>query len=70
MINFFEGFDEVEEAVEESVDVLFRPYDDVLDVVDGLSELELRESAALRLGESVVWGMSLSELVEWYNVST
>lgn len=57
------GLDVVENTV-------VQPIDDALEVVDGLTEGELRESAALRLGSSVVEGMLLSELIEWYNTST
>ena len=49
-----------------ALDAVTQPVADALDVVDGLSEGELRERAALRLGADVVAGMAFSELVEWY----
>jgi hypothetical protein len=68
MFNFIEDF--IDDPVGETLDRVTQPFDDAVEVVDGLTELELRESAALRLGADVVYGMMLSELVEWYNTST
>lgn len=64
-------FDELYDLATEALDrTIVQPFDDAVEVVDGLTELELRESAALRLGQNVVEGMLLSELIEWYNTST
>lgn len=51
-------------------DMIVQPIEDAAEVVDGLTELELREAAAMRLGKTVVEGMVLSELIEWYNDCT
>lgn len=40
------------------------PVRDGLDVLQGLSEGELRHRAALRLGADVVAGMAVSEIIE------
>jgi len=64
-------FDELFDIAEDIFDrTVAQPIDDVVEVVDGLTELELREAAAVRLGSTVVEGMLLSELIEWYNTST
>jgi hypothetical protein len=64
-------FDELFDVAEGIFDrTVAQPIDDVVEVVDGLTELELREAAAVRLGSTVVEGMLLSELIEWYNTST
>lgn len=41
-----------------------QPLRDGLDILDGLSEGELRTKAIARLGADVVGGMALSEIVE------
>ena len=59
--------DFAEDPIGTSVDVATQPIRDGLDIIDGLSEGELREKAALRLGADIAGGMALSELAEWYN---
>jgi hypothetical protein len=49
------------------VDSVTQPFEDAYDIVDGLTEGELREEAAARLGSQVVMTMTTAELVEWYN---
>ena len=52
-----------------ATDVILSPLrtvEDVVDVVEGLTEGELREKAALSLGVDVVTGMALNEIIEWY----
>ena len=49
-----------------SFDVATQPIRDIVIVVDGLLEGELREKATMRLGADVVSGMALSELIEWW----
>ena len=44
-----------------------RPIADGINVVDGLTEGELRIKAAARLGVDAVSSMALGELVSWYN---
>ena len=64
-------FDEHYDLATEALDhTIVRPFEDAVEVVDGLTELELREAAALRLGATVVEGMILTELIEWYNDCT
>ena len=46
------------------IDVATAPIRDGLDVLDGLTEGEIRMKAAARLGTDVVAGMALSELLE------
>jgi len=46
------------------VDIATAPMRDGLDVLEGLSEGELRAKAAMRLGADVVAGMALSEVLE------
>ena len=58
--------DFVEDPIGTTVDVVTQPVRDGLDIVDGLTEGELREKAILRLGADVVAGMAVSELIEWY----
>ena len=57
----------IEDPVGKTVRTVTQPVRDGLDVVDGLTEGELRTKAALRLGADVASGMALSELIEWYN---
>lgn len=40
------------------------PIDDALDVLDGLTEGEIRTKAAARLGADVVAGMALDEVID------
>jgi len=49
-----------------AIDVVTQPVRDGLDLVDGLTEGELREKAAMRLGTEVAAGMAVSELIKWY----
>jgi hypothetical protein len=48
------------------VDSVTQPFEDAYDIVDGLTEGELREEAAARLGAQVVMTMTTAELIEWY----
>ena len=73
MFGFIEGvFDSVVDTVDEFVedpigkttDMVLQPVVDAADVLDGLSEGEIRTQAALRLGTDVVAGMALSEILE------
>lgn len=47
-----------------AVDAVTSPVVDVCDVLQGLTEGELREKAALRLGADLAAGMAVSELIE------
>lgn len=47
-------------------DVALQPVRDAVEIVDGLTEGELRTRAAVRLGADIAAGMALSELIEWY----
>ncbi len=44
--------------------VALAPVDDALDILDGLTEGEIRTKAAARLGADVVAGMALSEILD------
>lgn len=61
--------DEIDEFIDDplnkTVDVATQPMRDGLDILDGLTEGEIREKAALRLGTDVVAGMALSEIIEY-----
>ncbi len=46
------------------VDIAVSPLQDAVDVLDGLTEGEIRVKAAARLGADVVAGMALSEILE------
>lgn len=48
-------------------DIVTKPLRDGLEIVDGLTEGELRTKAIASLGADVVAGMAVSELIEWYN---
>lgn len=58
----------VDEAVSDpigfTVDTVTQPIVDTIDVLEGLTEGELREKAALRLGTDAVAGMATNELIE------
>lgn len=58
--------DFVSDPVGTVIDTATQPIRDVADVVDGLTEGEIRERAALRLGADYVAGMAMSEIIEWY----
>ena len=56
----------VSDPVGFAVDTVTQPIRDAANVIDGLTEGELRLKAAARLGTDVALGMSVSELIEWY----
>ena len=56
----------VEDPIGKTVQIATQTIRDGLEIVDGLTEGELRHKAALRLGADVVSGMALCEIVEWY----
>lgn len=58
--------DFVDDPIGTSVDMATKPLRDALEVVDGLTEGELRTKAALSLGADVAAGMAVSELIDWY----
>lgn len=45
-------------------DIVTSPITDTLDVLEGLTEGEIRVKAAARLGADVVAGMALSEIID------
>lgn len=61
-VNIVSNF--VEDPVGTTVDIVTQPITDSVDVLEGLSEGELRTKAALRLGVDVVAGMALSEVID------
>mgnify|MGYP003660050391 CR=1 FL=1 len=46
------------------IDIVTSPITDTLDVLEGLTEGEIRTKAIARLGADAVGGMVLSEIVE------
>jgi len=46
------------------LDTVTAPVNDVIDVLEGLTEGELRTKAALRLGTDVVTGIAFNEVLE------
>lgn len=46
-------------------DMALQPVRDGIDILEGLSEGELRERAITRLGADVVGGMALAEVIEY-----
>lgn len=64
-------FDTLSDFVDDPIGVSIRtttqPLRDTLEIVDGLTEGELRLQAAARLGADIAGGMALNELVEWYS---
>ena len=59
--------DFVDDPIGTTVDTVTKPVRDGITVIDGLTEGELREKAALRLGADIASGMALSELIDWYS---
>lgn len=65
--NLLNGISEfAENPLKKTADLVTQPVRDALTVIDGLTEGELREKAAIRLGMDVAAGMALSELIDWY----
>ena len=65
--NIFDTIDDfVSDPIGTTVDVVTQPLVDSIDIIDGLTEGELRYKAMLRLGTDVAVGLSVSELVELY----
>ena len=58
--------DFVASPIKTSIDIVTQPVVDIVDVLDGLTEGELRHKAALRLGADVASGLALNELIEMY----
>jgi hypothetical protein len=57
--------DFIDDPIGKSYDMVTAPIVDTLEVLEGLTEEEIRTKAALRLGADVVAGMALSEVVEY-----
>ncbi|MCK5603395.1 hypothetical protein KAR91_16035 [Candidatus Pacearchaeota archaeon] len=58
--------DVIDDPIGTVVDHVTQPIRDVVEIVGGLTEGELRVFAAVRLGTDVVAGMGTSELIKWY----
>ncbi len=56
--------DFMDDPIGTSVDMALSPVRDGLDVLEGLTEGELRVYAAARLGADVVAGMAVSEIID------
>lgn len=59
--------DAVTDPIGTAVDVALAPVRTGVDIIDGLSEGEIRVMAIASLGLDVAVGMGSSELLEWYN---
>lgn len=46
------------------IDIALSPLDDAIEILEGLTEGELRERAILRLGASAIVGLDASEIIE------
>lgn len=53
----------IEDPFSVAVDAVTQPVIDAADILDGLTEGEIREKAAIRLGVDVVSGMALGEVI-------
>lgn len=72
--NLFESIRSIIEALAESpvdktVDIITKPGRDALEIIDGLTESEIRGRAIIFLGIDVVSGMGVSDLLDWYILS-
>lgn len=47
-----------------TANIVLQPVSDTVEIFEGLSEGELREKAAIRLGADIVSGMTLSAVIE------
>ena len=56
--------DFIEDPVGTSVDMALSPVHNTIDILEGLSEGELRAIAVARLGADVACGMALSEIID------
>lgn len=64
-----EACDFIDRPLSKTVEVVTQPVRDGLNVLDGLSEGEIRTMAIARLGADVVAGMALSEMIDILNNS-
>lgn len=70
---FSKLFDEVSSFIknpyDKTIDIITQPIKDCCEIVDGLTEGELRGKAIIRLGADIVAGMTLDEVIGWYLIS-
>ena len=52
------------DLIEDIMGVVLSPLDDAIEILNGLSEGELREKAILRLGVDAIVGLGTSEIIE------
>ena len=64
-----ETCDFIDRPVSKTVEIATQPVRDGLDVLDGLSEGEIRTMAIARLGADAVSGMALGEVIDMLNNS-
>jgi hypothetical protein len=57
--------DFIDDPFETILNIATQPISDGVEVLEGLTEGELRHKAALRLGADIALGMAVDELVEW-----
>ncbi len=66
IFDFIPDADDISNIVKKGMGMVTQPIRDTVEVVDGLTEGELREKAVIRLGADAAGGMALSELIELY----
>jgi len=57
----------IDDPIGETLRTVTAPLRDTIEIVEGLTEGELRIKAAARLGADVASGMAVGELLDWYN---
>ena len=66
MFGIFDAIEDfIEDPIGETVSIVTQPVRDSLDILQGLSEGELRVRAATRLGADVVSGMALGAVIDY-----
>jgi hypothetical protein len=56
----------IDDPVNETVNTVVSPVTNAIEIVDGLTEWELRERAVISLWADVAWPMGTSELIDAY----
>ncbi len=59
----------IKNPVKTTVDIATQPLRDWLDIIDWLTEWELRTKAIARLWVDIAWWMAVSELIDWYKTN-
>lgn len=67
MSDFLDDF--IKNPIKTSIDIAMQPLNDGLEIFEGLSEGEIREKAAIRLGADTIVGMSIDQIITAYLTS-